>query len=153
MGATLHNWQLVEMAMCSLLTTVMRAPDPRLGAEMFYAVANFRDKLGLVDAAVRFTVWNHKRLTPGWEKLTEKIKKRAGRRNAIVHAHTVGDYDEPKLGKPLTLTNAVEANKHNPQAAYIDAKQMQEACRSFRRLARHIQEYEEQVREFLTPPR
>lgn len=153
LGLALHEWQLVEMALCSLLATTMRTPDARLAAEMFYAVQNFRDKLAMVDAAFRFTFWRHPKLLPAWKKLMDAIRKRSSRRNAIVHAHTheehVGDGDiSYRLGPHMRLSEIVAAEAE-PQEAFIDAKQLIEAAASFNTLARRIRAFDEQVRALL----
>lgn len=157
LGGAVNDWQLVEMALCRLFEAVMRAPDPRVAAEAFYAVQSFRDKLAMVDVAVRFTLWQHPTLVPEWESLRKRIERRSKRRNAIVHAHTwsehVGGGDiEHRLGPHNTLLKMTEADQ-SPQRAYTDTKQLIEAARSFRDLATSIHKYLEPIRELLAPRR
>lgn len=158
LGTALHDWELVEMAMCSLMVTVVRSRDDRLVAEMFYSVQNFRDKLSMLDVALKFALWRHKILLPEWNTLNGRIKKRSQRRNRFAHPHTWSEHDrngkwQSRLGPPSQTFSGYQYAQDNPRSAFTDAAQLRAASRSFHLLARCIREFDERVRELLMPRR
>lgn len=154
-GGVIDSWQLVEIRLSNLFATCMRSPDERVGPEVFYAVQNFRDKLAMVNAAVKFTLWGHKNLLPEWTILHSAIDKKSKRRNRIVHAHT-WPLDEAtkelKLGPHLTLSSYIEAEA-NPQKSFITIAHLLEASKSFKILQQRIGAFDERVRAFLAAAR
>lgn len=153
LGRAMDDWQLVEISLCNLFATTLRTPDERVAAEVFYSVQNFRDKLSMVDASVKFVFWGHRDLLPKWEKLRKKVDRRSKRRNTIVHAHTwsehIGDGKmERRLGPQLALTRYLDAQS-SPQKHFISIKQMNEAGRSFRAVGIRLKEFNDDIRDLL----
>ena len=152
-GEAVDNWQLVEMGLCGVFATVIRSPDARIAGEIFYAVQNFRDKLAMVDAAVKFTLWRNEAILPAWAKLNKDAERQSRRRNAIVHRHTwsehIGDgVLSRKLGPPMTLSRVL-GTEDSDQKAFIDVKQLREASASFLTIAQRARAFDDDVRGLL----
>jgi hypothetical protein len=81
----LSTWGGVEHELSRLFAWGIRPCDPILAARVLFSVANFRDRLGMVNAAIRDQMDNKTKLAD-WDKLRERTRTHSLRRNAIAHA-------------------------------------------------------------------
>lgn len=74
--------------------------DPQPAEAAFYAVENFRSKLGMVDATVRqrFKSFSEKDdILAQWSRLYDKARKLSLKRNRLAHWNVIGGQGAQKL--------------------------------------------------------
>jgi hypothetical protein len=85
LGKALAAWGSVESVLDHILFQLMRPCDPMQIGRVFFAVANFRDRLNMVNAAAEHRLKGKQSLVT-WHKLRDQTAKRSRRRNEIAHA-------------------------------------------------------------------
>ena len=137
LGKALDEWTQVENHLCFIFMVTLRAPHLRAAAA-FYAVENFRSKLGMVHAVVRLAKLNAAKMAE-WEALRKRIDNKSRARNELAHYQVLEDPDA-KPGKRLALRPAL-LDPHSPSVFQADGprvlhlKELRERQAAFRKLA------------------
>jgi hypothetical protein len=105
LGKAITEWGGVEDHLYMVLQNCLRPADHTTIAAVFYAIENFRSKLGAVNAAVAIALAGSVHLA-AWDKIATAITRKINRRNALAHHQVLIDPSKPE-GQRVILRSAV----------------------------------------------
>jgi hypothetical protein len=141
-GQAITEWSQVENHLFTVLEMSLKPANHMLSAAAFYAVDNFRAKLGMVDAVVQLALVGSPQL-PKWDVIMRALSKKSKKRNDLAH-HQVLFNRTKKEGKRYLLRPAV-MDPHAPsvfaenQGLYLNELKWRIAV--FKVLAQRIRQF------------
>lgn len=134
-GRAVTAWSTVEIALSQLFIAILGTPHVSRGFAAFGAITNFRDRLAVIDAAVREAIPDDP-LLRDWDTLNKKLRRLATKRNWIAHAEVlVFDYKGRQLivAKPPNVKLNLDAwDEPNFRREFRDTRQLETLAKAFR---------------------
>ena len=151
LGAAILAWQSVENNLF-LIFNFLVGPhrNPNVLSAAYHSVVNLNTRVEMIDAAAAVMLAETPHLDE-WQKLSKRLKKNVGRRNALVHLGLVS-YIYAK-GKPprLTIKPGIFDITQTPDLEY-NLKQIQEWHIAFDELSRDLATWLTLCRGGIEPP-
>jgi hypothetical protein len=88
LGRAVARWQLVEMQLFRIHARLVRSENSEVASAAFHSIINFRQRLGMMDAAARIFLATSPMLAK-WTALKKRAKKAAVRQNTLTHSVVV----------------------------------------------------------------
>jgi hypothetical protein len=113
-GTAITSWAHLETEMMKALVIFIKAENQMSLAAAFFAVENFRSKLGMLNAAATLSLSGNPELA-NWKSLTRRIEKLSVKRNHIAH-YQILHFVHNEAGKRVIL----RPNIWNPSGPPIE---------------------------------
>jgi hypothetical protein len=150
-GRAMAAWGNIEHALSGVYALVLEAKQPHYARASFHSVISFRDRLGMVDVAVRLattcfpgSLWEN--LEAEWARLRDTASKASKRRNTLAHMHV---WLSPKFGtfgwKDITRISELPIDYEGRRAKAVTIDKMRDYRKSFDNCARRIIEFENEL--------
>ena len=154
-GQTLIAWGFIEHQLCRLLTISLRHSDWDHVAEVYYAVTNFRDRLGMVNAAVSVAIAN-KSVLAEWARLHVAVGKCGTARNKVAHGSLSietlkSGTQRHSLGPHMLHLSAYREALRRPQKHFLTTRRLARTSESFFTMREELSAFCDGVEKLLKP--
>lgn len=154
LGEAIAMWQAVESTLCRVYVDLVQPRDWLSTSKGFFAVQNFRDKLGMVsavaeDIAARLvangTPWD---MAAEWDALKTKVHKASLRRNKMAHLNVWVSPGHGAYGhKPIIFAYDLPIEWPKRKKLVTTLKHLTDWCETFRRTALELEAFAIRLRE------
>lgn len=118
-GLAITQWEFVETVLCEIFSRMLVSTNGFAANAAYYSIINANARRTMIDAAAEKHLPHKSPIARDWAKLSDKVRKLSGRRNAFAHfSVVVGDFGK---GRHFRLQPTVHNSNEfgNEQAPYF----------------------------------
>lgn len=102
LGLAITSWAHVERALFFVYFRAVGSPASQVPSAAFFSIINFNAKLSMVDSVMTWRYDSYPEVLERWVNISNKLRKRARRRNELAHWQLLIDSTEGNHAHRLT---------------------------------------------------